>query len=99
MRMVDMKFLLDTTPSPQQSFGPAFGVSPSTPVSFTVNEALPQFLSFSTETGLFKPNGGKATPASEASYKITAKNTISGEHPETVEFRITVAASTTPPSH
>lgn len=96
MRMADMKFLLDNTPSSQQSFGPAFGVMPSTPMTYEVTGDLPKFLNFSKETGTFNPNGGAATPGSQTSCTITAKNNIAGQaQSATANFKITVAAATT----
>jgi hypothetical protein len=92
MRMPDLKFIADTTPMTGLVFAPAFGVSPSTPLSFAVTGTLPTFLDFHAETGNFETNGKKADPAPPASYSITAKNTISGrEHSATAAFKIIVA--------
>jgi len=97
MRMMDLIFELDSMTSDTQVFAPSFGVSPSTPITFTLTGTLPTFLTFSTQTGTFRPNGAKATPASEATYKVTAKNTVlEHEKSETAEFKITVAKTAKP---
>lgn len=99
MRMVDLKFTLGDTPLAQQSFGPAYGVNPSTPITFTITGTLPTFLSFSTETGTIVTNGGTATPASQATYSVKAQNTILEQvQSEAVDFKITVAPASPLPS-
>jgi hypothetical protein len=92
MRMIDLIFELDSKPLDTQAFAPSFGVSPSTPITFTLTGTLPTFLTFSTQTGTFRPNGAKAAVASQATYSVTAKNTVLGqEKSEVAEFKITVA--------
>lgn len=92
MRMMDLIFELDSKPSDTQAFAPSFGVPPSTPITFTLTGTLPTFLTFSTQTGTFRPNGAKAAVASQATYSVTAKNTVLGqEKSEVAEFKITVA--------
>jgi hypothetical protein len=94
MRMMDLSFQLNSEPKIQQAFAPAFGVNPSMPITFTVTGALPTFLTFSAETGTFRPNGAKATLASEATYSVTAKNTVLGQEKSVAaKFKITVAAA------
>jgi hypothetical protein len=92
MTMVNLNFLLNSTPSTQQRFSPSFGVLPSTPMSFALSGAsLPTFLSFDPATGVFAPNGQQASTAAQASYTLTATNTLGPAH---ATFNISVAAST-----
>lgn len=57
MSMTNLRFLVDTTPAPEESFGPRFGLPPSTPASFSYRGELPAFLTFDPATGTFSPNG------------------------------------------
>lgn len=95
MRMVDMNFLLNSTPSPQQSFGPTFGVYASTPATYALNNAVPAFLTFSADTGAFAPNGSVASPASQLSFTISASNALGKAM---ANFNLSVAAAVAPPT-
>ncbi|WP_190274699.1 hypothetical protein [Pantoea sp. At-9b] len=88
MRMMDVAFLVDTTPSQQQTYGAAFGVYPSTPMAYTLSPAPAAFLTFSTQTGQLAPNGGVATPASSTIYTLGASNTLGSE---AASFTLSVA--------
>jgi hypothetical protein len=91
MSMVDMRFLLGSTPSSQQSFGPSFAVYASTPATFacTGSTPLPAFLTFSPQNGALVPNGQPASAAIEAAYVVTASNALGTAQ---ASFRLTVAA-------
>jgi|GEM_PF-1278761 len=93
MRMIDLKFLLNSTPLTQQTFGPAFGAVPSTPLTFSVTPALPSFLSLEQDAGALSPNGGIAAPEQETTYQISASNPL-GQASAT--FKIKIAPSTPP---
>jgi hypothetical protein len=60
VKMSDLTFLLDSIPSLGQTFGPGYGLTPSSPVTFTEPANLPNFLRFDKNTGTISPNGGKA---------------------------------------
>jgi hypothetical protein len=91
LSMKDLNFILNSTPSTQQSFGPSFGIPPSTPLTFTLSgDALPAFLTFDTKTGTFAPNGQKASPTSTSHVSLTVTNNSLGS--EMVKFVVTVAA-------
>lgn len=76
MKMSDLSFLQGSIPSAQQSFGPSFGINPSTPLSFDLSPALPPFLDFVKETGKIKPNGGTADTPMQTAYTITVSNKL-----------------------
>lgn len=96
MTMVDLNFILDSTPSTQQTYGPTFGIVPSTPATYDREGApLPTFLGFSKQTGAFTPNGQKATPASKTNNTISATNPCGTA---SAPFTITVAAPPPPPT-
>jgi len=90
MRMVNLQFLLNSTPSIQQTYGPAFGVYPSTPSVYSVTGTLPSFLTFSTETGAFTPNGTTASAALQTTNSIAASNALGSA---SASFQITVSAA------
>lgn len=61
MRMANISFPLNSTPSPAQTFGPSFGVLPSTPLTYSRSgDALPGFLTFDAQLGVITPNGQPA---------------------------------------
>jgi hypothetical protein len=94
INMRDMNFLLNTVPSTAASFGPSFGLTPSTPLTFTLGgDPLPAFLSFDPKTGLFSPNGGEASTAATTKSSLTVQNNLGHQ---TVNFLITIAAAATP---
>jgi hypothetical protein len=99
MRMADLSFLQGSTPDPTQTYGPAFGVPPSTPMTYSLKEELPAFLTFSTQTGAVTPNGG-TTPSSayQSTNSITAENTFLKKPTDTADFTIAVTPLSTPPS-
>ncbi len=91
IKMPDMHFILNSTPSTAQQYGPTFGILPSTPLSFSIaNTTLPPFLAFSSETGSFAPNGQKASQAANMDNSITVKNVLGSV---SAAFKITVAAA------
>jgi hypothetical protein len=90
LSMKDLNFILNTTPSALQSFGPSFGLLPSTPLTFTLSgDVLPGFLSFDAKTGTFAPNGQQASTASTSNVVLTAANSLGSAM---VNFVVTVAA-------
>ncbi|WP_013334231.1 putative Ig domain-containing protein [Gloeothece verrucosa] len=88
MTMSDISFILNSTPSQQQKFGPRFGINPSTPFTYSLTGGLPSFLSFSKETGTFSPNGQTANQAIKSNNSLTISNALGNE---SVNFTITVA--------
>lgn len=98
MRMADLYFILNSQPSTTQSYGPSFGMYPSTPMTYGLagknNVALPAFLSFSKQTGALTPNGSPASMSFSNDFSISAasKTGIGAS----AAFRITVAD--TPPT-
>ncbi|HYC92025.1 MAG TPA: hypothetical protein VEO54_22625 [Thermoanaerobaculia bacterium] len=74
MTMEKLNFILDSTPSPAESFGPAFGLPPSTPMTFSHTGQLPAFLSFNATTGTFSPNGRPASTQQQLLDSIAARN-------------------------
>ncbi|MEV6874539.1 hypothetical protein [Amycolatopsis sp. NPDC051128] len=96
MTMVDLSFILDSTPSTLQTFGPTFGVVPSTQATYACEgDPLPAFLGFSTQTGAFTPNGQMASPASSTNNTISATNSCGTA---SAPFTTTVAAPPPPPT-
>ncbi|MBZ9751539.1 Ig domain-containing protein [Deinococcus sp. HMF7604] len=93
MKMVDVNFILNSTPSVQQSFGPAYGVYPSTPATFALSPQAPSFLTFGTTTGALVPTGQPATPASSGTYTVTAQNALGTAQ---TTFTLSVTAPTPP---
>jgi hypothetical protein len=95
MTMVNLPFLLNSTPSTQQSFGPRFGVLPSTPLSFAVSgPALPAFLTFDPKVGTFAPNGQQASAAIDNQNVISATNPL-GTAQATFTVKVAAAPSST----
>ncbi|MBF0309378.1 MAG: hypothetical protein HQL56_07625 [Magnetococcales bacterium] len=88
MTMKEMRFALNSTPSTTQRFGASFGVNPSTPLYYANTGTLPPFLSFDGKTGIYAPNGQKATTAATLANTLTASNVL-GQL--SVNFAITVA--------
>jgi len=95
MTMASPRFLLDTTPSTMETFGPTFGMPPSTPVTYSHAGTLPPFLEFDRITGTFSPNGGKATAQQQYSDTITATNAAGSA---SAPFTISVAPPPPPPA-
>ena len=95
MRMVNMPFLLNSTPSAQQTYGPAFGVYPSTPMTYALTGELPPFLIFSTQTGAFTPNGTSASATYQSNDSISATNACGTA---SAPFQITVSDPTSAPA-
>jgi hypothetical protein len=94
MHMVDINFLLNSTPTQQQTYGPAFAVPPSTPLTFSQTGQLPPFLTFSAQTGAFTPDG--TTPASstfDSNCTVAATNALNPHSPASASFTITVKAA------
>ncbi|XHR96161.1 hypothetical protein ACFJIV_05605 [Mucilaginibacter sp. UC70_90] len=89
VKMADMTFYLNTTPLKQQTFGPSFGLTPSTPLSYSAISGLPDFLSFDVATGTLAPNGGKALTAMSQQYQIAMSNPVGSG---SANFTITVKA-------
>lgn len=57
LRMVDLKFFINTIPSSSQSWHAVSAVSPSTPLTFSNQGNLPPFLEFDSNTGYYSPDG------------------------------------------
>jgi hypothetical protein len=96
MTMVDPNFLLNSTPSTMQAYGPSFGVVPSTPMTYAcTGDPLPAFLQFGTQTGALTPNGQVASPAVTTQNTISATNSLGSTN---APFTITVAAAPPPPA-
>lgn len=91
MAMDDIQQTLGGTPSTSEVFGPRFGLAPSTPCTYSLTGTLPAFLTFTAETGTISPNGGVATPASQGSYTLSAKNALGSAQ---AQFQIIVSAPT-----
>jgi hypothetical protein len=90
-KMLDLKFVLNTIPSTQQSFGPSFGLVPSTPINFTLGgDPLPSFLGFNAQTGTFTPNGQSADQTVNNHCTLTIVNALGQSQ---VNFSIVVAAT------
>ncbi len=103
IRMVNLNFILNSTPEAGQTYGPAFGVLPSAPLSYSMGGQLPPFLKFSPQTGTFAPDG--ITPASSkysSNNSIAASNNARGADglpvTGTAAFTITVTAPSPPPT-
>jgi hypothetical protein len=97
MTMPNLSFLLGSQPSTSQSWGPSFGVLPSTPLDFKSSGPLPPFLTFDAKTGTFAPNGNTADTALTATCELTAGNAIVNDSyrgkDAKVSFTVTVAAA------
>jgi len=76
MRMGDIDFKSNTTPSTQQVFGPSFGAQPSDPTTYTLSPQIPDFLTFDNKTGKLSPNGKVATTVLSQDMVISASNTL-----------------------
>jgi len=75
LKMNDLNFWVNTTPSTDQKFGPSFGITPSTPLTFELSgDPLPAFLTFDETTGTLTPNGQKATTVARTSHTLTVSN-------------------------
>ena len=97
MAMADLSFTLDGKPLITESYGPSFGVLPSTPLVFTDGGAAdyPDFLTFDPSTGSFSPNGQRAATAWQSNNRITATSDLL-DSSEFADFTVTVAAATLP---
>jgi hypothetical protein len=92
MSMVSISFILDSTPMTEQTWGPVFGVYPSTPITAALQPAtLPAFLQMDPNSGLISPDGVQASPASATTYSMTITNSLGSA---SASFAITVAAAT-----
>ncbi|MFV0561788.1 hypothetical protein [Malaciobacter mytili] len=76
IRMKDMTFLSNSKPNQYQSFSPAYGINPSTPLNYTLSGELPSFLTFHQESGIFNPNGGNSGNPSSTDMKIAVDNSV-----------------------
>jgi hypothetical protein len=98
MAMRDMTFILGSTPSSQQAYGPTFGVDPSTggspPATYALTGTLPTFLAFTGDNGTFAPNGQTASAAWQTSNTLTATNALGSL---SASFSVTVAPPPAPP--
>jgi hypothetical protein len=74
MQMVNLNFKQNTIPSELQKWGPTFGLFPSTPLSFALNNQLPDFLTFNTGSGEIQPNGQEAMSVLRIDETMTASN-------------------------
>ncbi len=90
MTMHSVNFITGTIPSAQETYGPMFGVMPSTPMTYANSgNPLPAFLTFSTQTGCYTPTGhDKALPEGTTNNTLNAKNTLGNE---SVDFSIVIA--------
>lgn len=95
MRMVDMKFLLNSTPSVMQSYSPSFGVYPSTPATYVVTNDLPSFLTFASNIGTFTPNGQLAATPFDSPNSISMTNAVGTA---SASFHVTVSTPPPPPT-
>jgi hypothetical protein len=93
MTMANLNFILATMPSIMESFGPAFGMPPSTPTTYSYKGQLPAFLGFNAATGSFSPNGQKASTPQQFSDSISASNAAGAV---TAPFTISVASPPAP---
>lgn len=89
MAIRDMSFILNSTPSAAESFGPSFGEAPSTPLTYTNQGTLPPFLVFDSTEGTFAPNGTVADTAFTGTGTVTATNALGSS---SASYTITVAA-------
>ena len=90
--MKNLSFLPNSTPSTLQSFGPGFGLPPSTPLTFKLGgDPLPAFLSFDAKTGTFAPNGQQTAAPATSNSSLTVANSLGQQ---VVNFVVTVAAPT-----
>ncbi|MGB5977845.1 MAG: hypothetical protein WBG62_10555, partial [Cyclobacteriaceae bacterium] len=76
MSMRDLTFLQNTAPSQAEKFSPMYGVPPSTPLSFSLTGALPDFLAFDDKEGSISPNGKEASTVSDSQFSLTATNSL-----------------------
>lgn len=88
MRMSNLNFMQGTIPSQIQVFGPQFGITPSTPITFVLTGTLPEFLTFNTANGTLSPNGKQASQKVTSSFSLKASNPV-GSHQ--ADFTISVA--------
>lgn len=77
MKMVDMKFYINTIPSDAQSWTATYGINPSSPVTFTNQGSLPPFLEFDSSEGSYSPDGStKVQDPYSSNNTITASNAV-----------------------
>ncbi|GII05784.1 hypothetical protein Pta02_77920 [Planobispora takensis] len=89
MRMTNISFPLNSVPSPAQTYGPSFGVLPSTPLTYTRSgDPLPAFLTFDSTLGTITPNGGSADQALAGNNVMGAQNVLGAAQ---AAFTITVS--------
>lgn len=73
--MADLNFMEGVEPFTTLTYGPSFGINPSNPTTFTVNPALPSYLSFNASEGTITINPGIAPSGQEEStYTYKAEN-------------------------
>lgn len=72
LQMKDMNFICNKVQAKGKVYGPSMGVSPSTPMKFTISPAQPDFLSFNSSTGQLTTNGNKVS-LSAGNYTYTLK--------------------------
>ncbi|HTJ10487.1 MAG TPA: hypothetical protein VL547_00600 [Dinghuibacter sp.] len=85
--MPDLSFMLDSIPYTGQAYGPNYGLTPSSPITFTPPANLPDFLKFDKETGTIAPNGNKAREKMNVPCVLEMKNSLGGGK---VTFRVIV---------
>lgn len=76
IRMKDMSFMKNSKPNTAQSFSPAYGINPSTPLSYNLTGNLPSFLTFHKENGIFNPNGNTTGNPASQDMLIAVSNII-----------------------
>lgn len=77
MQMVDPSFIVNTTPSTAETYGPSFGTYPSSPLQFTLTGTLPDFLKFDQSTGKLNPNGkGTGGVALSKALTLACRNVL-----------------------
>lgn len=86
MVVTESKYVANVDLGSSQTFGPAFTFPPSLDVEYSVEPALPSFLSFDNTSGIASPNGNSAS-AGTTSHTMTAKNKL-GE--DSADFKVEV---------
>lgn len=76
MKMQDMTFLKNSKPSQYQSFSASYGINPSTPLTYDLTGALPSFLTFHQDSGVFNPNGTNCGDAATTDMSIAVSNKV-----------------------
>ncbi|MBV6323465.1 hypothetical protein [Duganella violaceipulchra] len=90
MQMRNISVLQNTIPDKTETYGPMFGVQPSTPLNFTATGALPGFMSFDSTSCTFSPNGGTSGAGGTTTINLAAMNLLGSQN---VDFAISVGAA------